>query len=542
MHVLGSKVTWNNKCIHGNYPAYAHVVHNIILRGDFAAKKMERLPCTRVISSRYHIESCCFSPNGDLLAACFGDYSVRLMRIVEQKTTNHNSGDHAHPRSIIHLDMEWVIREHKDSVWCVRFSPNGRLLCTCSSDNTAKVWDVRSHTLMRCFCAHSDTVWSCCFHPAMPESKVIATGSSDKSVKIWNLESGEVLHDLGGYSDAIDSMDFSSDGELLCTSCRNGVVKIWMNLSTAKRSEATSGSALECSVPQCLQPFCMALTAVNRIASRFCIFSNAFATTSVKLNQDSKSPSLPHNDTAATLCPNDTDLLSTIDPDELLFAGGPDNSISVWSVGDIVTAYKTTILCDSSQLDKSLPQSCDRRSSSKEHLLENGDAGAKNDKGMTESEYKRMATTFTHTNEGQELNNEGKGTQSTQSCSEQKVNARNSKDRFGVQLETITEEKRSILAQFDLVDHNITSSDEEESNSETTVKSTVSLESSVSEEAYSFYKVRPRWVVTDHRNTIWDCCTALVPNSKYLLSEADSSTLCEDSRMLISCSGDRTLR
>lgn len=513
---------------------------------------MERLPCTRVISSRYHIESCCFSPNGNLLAACFGDYSVRLMRIVEQKTTTQNSGDHAHPPSAIHLDMEWVIREHRDNVWCVLFSPNGRFLCTCSSDNTAKVWDVRSHALVRCFCAHSDTVWSCCFHPATPESKVIATGSSDKTVKIWNLESGEVLHDLGGYDDAIDSVDFSSSGELLCTSCRNGVVKIWMNLSTTKRLVGTSGSKLECSIPESPQPCCMALTAVNRIASRFCIFSNAF-TTSVMLNQDSNFTSPPLEDAEATSCPNDIDPFSNIDPNELLFAGGPDNSISVWSSGDIVTAYKTImVLSDSSQLDKSLSQSCEGSSSSEEHgihLLGNGDACAKTDRGVTESEYKGMATSKTHINEGDqtELNNKGRDIQSTQSFLEWKVDA--GKNRFGAQLETIAEKKRSLLPQFDLVDHNITSSGEEGSNSESTVNSSVSLESidaeKVSftcEEAFSFYKVQPRWIVTDHRNTIWNCCTALIPNSKYLLSERDSSVLCEDSRMLISCSGDRTLR
>ena len=60
---------------------------------------------------------------------------------------------------------------------------------------------------------------------------------------------------------------------------------------------------------------------------------------------------------------------------------------------------------------------------------------------------------------------------------EQKVNS--GMDRFGTQLETITEEERSILAQFEIV--NVTGSDEEEPNPESTVKSTTSLENSIND-------------------------------------------------------------
>ena len=523
---------------------------------EFAAKRMETLPCTGIVSSRYHVESCSFSPDGNLLAVCFGDYSVRVLRIAERKSNDEViCSDHAHPSSIL-IELEWVIKEHKESVWCARFSPDGRFLCTCSSDKTAKIWECKSRTLARSFDAHSDTVWCCCYAtaPALtaaPKCHVVATGSSDKTVKIWSTEGGEVLLDLDGYGDAVDSLDFSSDCALLCTSCRDGVVKIWTNLSISERLKLSSSDN---STSNFCKPVCLALTYVNRSASRFCMFSNAFPSSCS--TQPHSTPATTQVDTENTHCPANESSPSNIDPNELLFVGGPNNWISVWSVGDVRRALKNMQQSErqeeQSQIDK------ENSSSDKEHTAvslsveeEEKVGSVSNDVTRTENE----GVADDHVIQTNELpSNKGGDTgaltalQSVDKVVEDtavlNIGAEKvERLRTELELETIMEEKTSEVADGPV--------HEEDSHS---LRSMASLQSSfatpteivtdsyLNDEQFSFYRVGPRWTLTDHVNTVWDCCTAVFDCPEPEQNTASTKDVCNDKRILVSCSGDRTLR
>ena len=475
---------------------------------------METLPCTCVVSSRYHVENCNFSRDGKLLAACFGDFTVRLLRIGEHKIVDPSlRGDHAHsgPASI-HIDLYWVIKEHKSSVWCVRFSPDGLLLCTCSSDKTAKIWNVNSQTLERSFDLHTGTVWSCCFAPAISSTKsLIATGSSDQTVKVWSTESGEVVHDLGGYGDAIDCLDFSSSGEILCTSCRNGVVKIWMNLSITRAQDLSSECNSDCSVPICLD-----LAAVNRSASRFCMFSTFFSSY-IKDSEHTDDEAATRDEVthkAEMLSDSDAmDLFPKSDPRELLFAGGPENSFAVWSLRDIATAFKS-MLSDDDTESTEMHQDVNKEISSNtsEHLSqsEEGNAGRVDDHVTDDSELK---------------DSDGKVSIDYQMGP-------------GSQLRSITEEEETQSGHTERTEQEDSSSQITDMSQENSI---INGESSyISDEPFSFYKVEPRWTLTDHLSTVWDCCTAtLLSSSCNVISEGE---IANDVQVLISCSGDRTIR
>ena len=490
---------------------------------EFRGKAMETLPSTCVVSSRYHVESCNFSSDGKLLAVCFGDFTVRLLRIGERiidDPTLHD--DHAHPGPpSIHIDLYWVIKEHKNSVWCARFSQDGLLLCTCLSDRTAKIWNVNSRNLERSFDAHTDTVWSCCFAPANSSTKsLVATGSSDQTVKVWNLESGEVLHDLGGYGDAIDSLDFSSSGEILCTSCRNGVVKIWMNLSIARTQKVSLECNTECSVP--VEPICLDLTAVNRSASRFCMFSILFS--SYVKNSE---PTNTNNEVAISDELEDTnkgetsdsmDLFPKSDPRELLFAGGPENSFAAWSLRDIVIAFKNLPTEGDTELTRvQMHQDINK------DMFSNTDEHP--DCSLSQSEGENEGGVDDHVTEDSEFQDSDSKERHT--LMDHQMNP--AEARLGI----ISEEEEG------------TDVDQEDSNSEVAKRSqdvsSINGESSyVSDEPFSFYKVEPRWTLTDHLSTVWDCCTVTLHSSdRDVISEEE---IAQDVQVLTSCSGDRTLR
>ena len=488
---------------------------------------METLPSTCIVSSRYHVECCSFSPSGELLAACFGDYSVRLLRISErggEEEGEKNASDHAHSAAI-QIDLEWVIREHRNSVWCVRFSPDGRLMCTCSSDNTAKLWDLKSQTLARTFEAHSATVWACCFSPVLPASRegvVVATGSSDKTVKLWDAGSGKILCDLVDHGDAVDHLSFSTCGELLCTSSRDGVVKIWSNLCLEKRLEISESS--DTRYPE---PVCLALTAVNNSASRFCMFSNTFRPQELKSDSTTTTSSL-----------DDRHILPKINPSELLFAGGPNNTISVWSVRDISKAFSNIM----SEGGGKTSQSCDDSSANSVGDIIQSQNG----------EHECSVSVCEEKSGGHEILEYEECCDGTDLSGEAGQSAM---EQYITRIEAIAEEGMSLIEE--------TPPNTTEHETETEIETDQELEGSnpwlersanipfangstpIADEMF-FYKVKPRWILSDHLNTVWECCTTAICNSELaneIRSErVDPTISLNNTQVLASCSSDRTIR
>ena len=67
------------------------------------------------------------------------------------------------------------------NVNCVRFHPDGTVAAACSSDNTVKLWDIRSNTLLHHYAAHTDSVNEISFHPS---GNYLLSSSSDMPLKV----------------------------------------------------------------------------------------------------------------------------------------------------------------------------------------------------------------------------------------------------------------------------------------------------------------------------------------------------------------------
>ena len=77
------------------------------------------------------------------------------------------------------------------------FSPDGTRIVTGSFDQTAKVWDARTGTLLLDLKGHTDQVTSVRFSP---DGTRIVTGSDDKTAKVWDARTGTPLLDLKGHT------------------------------------------------------------------------------------------------------------------------------------------------------------------------------------------------------------------------------------------------------------------------------------------------------------------------------------------------------
>jgi WD40 repeat protein len=131
---------------------------------------------------------------------------------------------------------------HSDGVISVAYSPDGSTLATGSADDTAKVWDVGTGTLLHSLEGHGDVVISVAYSP---DGSTLATASRDGSARVWDVGTGELLHSLDGHSDGVISVAYSPDGSTLATGSGDGIrAPIGSRDSTAKVWDVGTGTLL----------------------------------------------------------------------------------------------------------------------------------------------------------------------------------------------------------------------------------------------------------------------------------------------------------
>ncbi len=129
------------------------------------------------------------------------------------------------PPQYVPYREKMVLKGHKKGVASVKFSPNGRLIASCSADATIRIWDASTgkhlHTLEGHLAGVSTVTW-------MPDSRVIATGSDDKSIRLWYVDTGKMHpRQLIGHSSYVYSLAFSPKGNMLASGSYDEALFLW---------------------------------------------------------------------------------------------------------------------------------------------------------------------------------------------------------------------------------------------------------------------------------------------------------------------------
>ncbi len=161
-----------------------------------------------------------FSPDGKTLATAGYD------RVIQLWDTPQNGKDTDKPLL--------TLKDHSDAVYGLAFHPDGKLLASVSADRAVKVWDVATGKRLYTLGDATDWLYAVAWSP---DKKHLAAAGVDKSIRVWaaDAEGGKLVHSAFAHEKPVWRLAYSNDGALLYSVGEDKFVKAW---NTAKLTEA----------------------------------------------------------------------------------------------------------------------------------------------------------------------------------------------------------------------------------------------------------------------------------------------------------------
>ena len=114
--------------------------------------------------------------------------------------------------------------DHANFVEDVAFVPGQNTLVTACADGFARIHSLDVPKKETITLKHGDDVLGL---DISPDGTLIATGSRDQTVRIWDSESGTMIGNVLEHSGHVEDVSFSGDGRILATACSDGLIRVW---------------------------------------------------------------------------------------------------------------------------------------------------------------------------------------------------------------------------------------------------------------------------------------------------------------------------
>jgi WD40 repeat protein len=154
-----------------------------------------------------------FSPDGKILASCSDSSKIRLWQISDSQ-----------------LLAEFFAGSSIKRVDTIIFSPDGKILVSCSDDKIVRLWGIPDGKFLAEF--HVDSyIHSTNKIAFSPDGKILACCSGTK-IKLWQMSDNKLLAEFiaDERSDYVEAINFSPDGKTLtsCNRCSHDLtIKLW---------------------------------------------------------------------------------------------------------------------------------------------------------------------------------------------------------------------------------------------------------------------------------------------------------------------------
>ena len=147
-------------------------------------------------------------------------------------------------RSSLPSKPRFTLSDHKDVVWCVAFSPDGKSLVTCSGDRDAKagemprLWSLQAGKPVHKFLVEESR--GIRWFSFAPDGKTLATAEYDGMVKFRDASTGKVLTKFEAHPGGVQCLKFAPDGKTLVTCGKDNTAKVW-DVTTRKATMTMKG-------------------------------------------------------------------------------------------------------------------------------------------------------------------------------------------------------------------------------------------------------------------------------------------------------------
>jgi len=125
--------------------------------------------------------------------------------------------------SVPDLQPVMSLSAHISYIWAIARSPDGRYWATSSEDQTMKVWDGATGSLVTTMTPERGGMQAVAWSP----NGMLASGSNDGTVQIWYPLTGECLRTLRGHQGAISALSWDARGDRLASADSQGQIQIW---------------------------------------------------------------------------------------------------------------------------------------------------------------------------------------------------------------------------------------------------------------------------------------------------------------------------
>lgn len=120
------------------------------------------------------------------------------------------------------FELHKVLSSQAGFIWRARFSPDGTMIVSASTDGTARVWTTDGRIVQDLI--HPSGVTAADFSP---DGKTIATTSYDGRLRIWNLGDGSLARTIAAGPHTLWCLAFSPDGKFIASAGEDSVVHLW---------------------------------------------------------------------------------------------------------------------------------------------------------------------------------------------------------------------------------------------------------------------------------------------------------------------------
>ncbi|KAF5316290.1 hypothetical protein D9619_006212 [Psilocybe cf. subviscida] len=185
-----------------------------------------------------------FSPDNTKVLSASGDSTIRIWEVATDQPIATRAAPFNDISHLWNLATSRLLRSSANQhiISGVAFSRSGANFISGDWDNSIKVWDTATSSLiLGPILGHTAVVFTVAYSPS-EDLELIASGSQDATIRLWDANTGKPFSDpLRGHDAAVITVSFSSDSSRIVSSSCDHTIRVWDVATGRELFEAIRG-------------------------------------------------------------------------------------------------------------------------------------------------------------------------------------------------------------------------------------------------------------------------------------------------------------